>query len=109
MYNGIGLQTPRGSGTSGYVEKSKIPGKIKEEGKTEVAKPKKDLITKSLQDYDAKRKIELECYRLKKKLIAAKESEEKINEAVEQLRQKLISKETQSATATKSDSNTVKV
>ena len=23
MYNGVGLQTPRGSGTSGYIQKNK--------------------------------------------------------------------------------------
>lgn len=92
MYNGIGLQTPRGSGTSGYVEKSKVRSKAKAEN-TPVAKPKNDLISKALQDYDERRKIELECYKLKKKMSQAKESEEKINEAVEQLRQKLMSNE----------------
>ena len=90
-YNGIGLQTPRGSGTSGFVEKSKIKRRRTEVESAPASKPKKDLVTKSLQDYDERRKIERECYKLKKKMTKEEESEEKIVEAVEQLRQKLMS------------------
>ncbi len=69
MYNGIGLQTARGSGTNGYVQrnlsflrrhKDKIEYKTEEElAKLDAAinkPPNLDIL-----DHDRKRKVELKC------------------------------------------------
>lgn len=66
MYNGIGLTTPRGSGTNGYVQRNLaniIRPKDKDSFKTpndisapSLRKPNTDII-----EHDRKRKIELKC------------------------------------------------
>ena len=66
-YNGIGLTTPRGSGTNGYVQKNlshvtrKSPMEYRKEmamlekaGPPRAKKPNKDLL-----EHDRKRKVEL--------------------------------------------------
>lgn len=69
MYNGIGLATPRGSGTNGHVQrnwalvKPKAPHK---EYKTEEDLSTLDASTnrqpnKEILDHERKRKIELKC------------------------------------------------
>ena len=73
MYNGIGLQTPRGSGTNGHVQRNwAIVRKTKEkisyknqEGKLDSAskQPNKEIL-----DHDRKRKIEVKCTELSDKL-----------------------------------------
>ncbi|CAH2073324.1 unnamed protein product, partial [Iphiclides podalirius] len=50
MYNGIGLTTPRGSGTNGYVQ-------------TNWASPNQDIL-----DHERKRKIEVKCAELEDSL-----------------------------------------
>lgn len=69
MYNGIGLHTPRGSGTNGHVQRNwalvRPPAKSKsytteEElaalDKTTFKQPNKEIL-----DHERKRKIELKC------------------------------------------------
>ena len=69
MYNGIGLQTVRGSGTNGYVQrnlsfiknhKDKVDYKSEEEMKKLDAqlnkKPNQEIL-----DHERKRKVELKC------------------------------------------------
>lgn len=69
MYNGIGLPTPRGSGTNGHVQRNWALVKPKAKEKTyrneeELAKldaasnraPNKEIL-----DHERKRKIELKC------------------------------------------------
>lgn len=66
MYNGIGLQTPRGSGTNGYVQRNmaniirpsdredfKKPNEL---GVPSLRKPNNDII-----EHDRKRKLEIKC------------------------------------------------
>lgn len=69
MYNGIGLDTARGSGTNGYVQrnlsfirnhKDRIDYKSEEELKkldqAMIKQPNKEIL-----DHDRKRKVELKC------------------------------------------------
>ena len=89
MYNGIGLRTPRGSGTSGYVERSRVSQK-RDAVRPEKPTKKHDLTSESLKDFDERRKIELECYKLKKRMAESKSSESEIESAVSELRKSLI-------------------
>ncbi|GCB80961.1 hypothetical protein scyTo_0021304 [Scyliorhinus torazame] len=72
MYNGIGLPTPRGSGTNGYVQrnlssvrhkKDRVDYKSEEELKKLesglMKKPNQDIL-----DHERKRKVELKCIEL---------------------------------------------
>ena len=75
MYNGIGLETTRGSGTNGYVQrnlshvrtdrKDNRPGYDYNDGKiggfesSLVKKPNKDIL-----EHDRKRQVELKCLEL---------------------------------------------
>ncbi|KAL0917712.1 hypothetical protein M5K25_012795 [Dendrobium thyrsiflorum] len=68
MYNGIGLQTPRGSGTNGYIQSNKffvkpksarvdtcpVGGSAQPEGVGGIGKPNKDIL-----EHDRKRQIQL--------------------------------------------------
>jgi serine/arginine repetitive matrix protein 2 len=74
MYNGIGILTPRGSGTSGYVQTNKFnlrPGaaqrvdlrKLDETGPTQ-RQPNKGIL-----DHNRKREIELEIAKLEEDLL----------------------------------------
>lgn len=69
MYNGIGLQTVRGSGTNGYVtrniaalrhHKDKVDYKSEEELKKLDAQMNKKANAEIL-DHERKRKVELKC------------------------------------------------
>lgn len=71
MYNGIGLQTARGSGTNGYVQKNlsylrprePLPGMNEAEAKARVVTPDAGIL-----DHERRRKIELECLELQDEL-----------------------------------------
>ena len=67
MYNGIGLQTVRGSGTSGYVQTNrfnirKLPDKrvMLSDDKLEDQGPKQQQPNKAILDHNRKREIELQ-------------------------------------------------
>ena len=78
MYNGIGLQTPRGSGTNGYIQSNKFFVKPKiskvaentkgfeaDQGTAGVSrKPNKEIL-----EHDRKRQIQLKLTILEDKLI----------------------------------------
>lgn len=73
MYNGIGLQTPRGSGTNGHVQRNwalvRSHNKDKLNYRTEEELAKLDAATnrqpnKEILDHERKRKIELKCVEL---------------------------------------------
>ncbi|KAJ8927415.1 hypothetical protein NQ314_020084 [Rhamnusium bicolor] len=69
MYNGIGLATPRGSGTNGHVQRNWALVKPRDREKT--YKSEQELATldtasnrqpnKDILDHERKRKIELKC------------------------------------------------
>lgn len=76
MYNGIGLTTPRGSGTSGYVQRNFAAIKHKKERvdyKTDADLARLDRTlnrppNKEILEHQWKRKIELKCVELADKL-----------------------------------------
>lgn len=69
MYNGIGLATPRGSGTNGHVQRNWALVRPKEKEKTyrtEEELSKLDASSnrqpnKEILDHERKRRIELKC------------------------------------------------
>ena len=88
MYNGIGLSTVRGSGTSGYVQRnlSHVPAtkeKRKIDYKTEAELKKEEKIrgpNQGILDHEKKRKIEVKCAELEDLLVDQNLGEEEINE-----------------------------
>lgn len=66
MYNGIGLATPRGSGTNGYVQRNlALSYKTKDKGNfkapNEIATPSLKKPNTDIIEHDRKRKIEVKC------------------------------------------------
>ncbi len=69
MYNGIGLQTVRGSGTNGYVQRNlafvkKHKERVDYKTDDELAKLDQGLNkqpNKEILDHERKRKVELKC------------------------------------------------
>lgn len=69
MYNGIGLQTARGSGTNGYVQRNlsflrKHKDRVDYKSEEELKKLDEQLIkqpNKEILDHERKRKVELKC------------------------------------------------
>ncbi|XP_019415265.1 PREDICTED: spore wall protein 2-like isoform X3 [Lupinus angustifolius] len=98
MYNGIGLQTPRGSGTNGYIQTNKFFVKTKtsrvsdntrgfdsDQGTAGVTrKPNKGIL-----DHDWKRQIQLKLIILEEKLIDQGYTEAEIAEKLEEARSNL--------------------
>ncbi|GAX79035.1 hypothetical protein CEUSTIGMA_g6475.t1 [Chlamydomonas eustigma] len=95
MYNGIGILTPRGSGTSGHVQTNKFnlrPGaaqrvdlrKLDETGPTQ-RQPNKGIL-----DHNRKREIELEIAKLEEDLFEEGRSVEEVAEMVEKRRAALM-------------------
>ncbi len=76
MYNGIGLQTARGSGTNGYVTRNLAfvhTTKEKVKYKTEEEIQKLDSLSQKkpnleILDHERKRKLELKCLELQEEL-----------------------------------------
>jgi serine/arginine repetitive matrix protein 2 len=106
-YNGIGLPTPRGSGTSGYIQKNTTANAANRAGVYERRKQNEleaersrdefsrsnvsdRRVDKDLIEHEQKRKIEVQCFELRDELEEeGKLSEEQIEEEVQQLRDKL--------------------
>ena len=101
MYNGIGLQTARGSGTNGFVTKNLSYVRVSKE-KVEY-KPDEEI--KKLEAYinkkgnaellkhDRKRKIELKCVEMEDLMIEQGYAEEEIASKVEKFRKQLLEKD----------------
>ncbi|VDL87074.1 unnamed protein product [Schistocephalus solidus] len=100
MYNGIGLATPRGSGTNGYVQrnlafvtsfKEKINYKTDDDVKRSDAitfkEPNKDILL-----HEKKRKIEVKCFELQILMEEQGYTDEEIDMKVAALRKELLSK-----------------
>ena len=88
MYNGIGVPTPRGTGTSGFVVVSRTAVTV---APLNVPVEKKMIYNKSesLKEYNHLREIESKCYSLKKKLEKQGLAKEDIEKAVNDLREGL--------------------
>lgn len=98
MYNGIGLQTPRGSGTNGYIQSNKFFVRPKTnqqnpsgggfesgQGIAGVSrKPNKDIL-----DHDRKRQIQLKLVVLEDKLTDQGYTESEIAEKIDEARKTL--------------------
>ncbi|XP_051119259.1 uncharacterized protein LOC127243335 [Andrographis paniculata] len=103
MYNGIGLQTPRGSGTNGYIQSNKFFVKSKtnkvvtdsskgfESGQGTAGvtrKPNKEIL-----EHDRKRQIELKLLVLEDKLIDQGYTDAEIAEKLDEARKSLEAKD----------------
>ncbi|RUS18132.1 hypothetical protein BC937DRAFT_89111, partial [Endogone sp. FLAS-F59071] len=97
MYNGIGLQTARGSGTNGYVVRnlSHIRPRdnpvqyaslddFKNKGPT-VRQPNQEILM-----HDRKREVEIKCIRLRTELEEQNLAEEDIEQKVDEFRKELL-------------------
>ncbi|KAF8477111.1 cwf21 domain-containing protein [Kalaharituber pfeilii] len=95
MSSNVGLSTPRGSGTSGYVQRNLShlkprsnpypPPKDLEHSRQRLRQPDKDILT-----HEKKRDIEVKCVELRDKLEEEGVDEEEIEEKVSELRKKLL-------------------
>lgn len=125
-YNGIGLPTPRGSGTSGHIQGNFANNATRKAGEFELRKKNdrstekrtREFATSNISDraidrdileHDSKRKIEAKCFELRDKLEEAGNlSEDQIEEKVQELRDKLT-KEATTATGRGSKTEAKKV
>jgi len=91
-YNGVGLTTPRGSGTNGYIQRNlstvRKPKKTLNEIKMEQIKPPPVQRKPNLEilEHDKKRKIELQLVLYREKLKERNYPEEEIEKKVNELR-----------------------
>ncbi|KAL6544218.1 hypothetical protein OROGR_010715 [Orobanche gracilis] len=102
MYNGIGLQTPRGSGTDGYIQSNKFfvkprTNKVANESKGfesgqgtagVTRKPNKEIL-----EHGRKRQIQLKLLVLEDKLIDQGYTDAEIAEKLDEARKSLKAKE----------------
>ncbi|TFL05589.1 hypothetical protein BDV98DRAFT_493276, partial [Pterulicium gracile] len=95
MYNGIGLTTPRGSGTNGYVTRNlstlrSHQSQEDRESAWSVAPPKHREPDQGILEHERKRKVEVKCLELQLELEDQEVEEAQIEEQVSALRQKLL-------------------
>ncbi|KAH6915390.1 cwf21 domain-containing protein [Coprinopsis sp. MPI-PUGE-AT-0042] len=95
MYNGIGLTTPRGSGTSGYVQRNlsalrSYQRDQQDHSSWDAAPPKHREPDQGILDHERKRAVEVKCMELQDKLEEAGVGEEEIEKQVSILREKLL-------------------
>jgi len=98
MYNGIGLTTPRGSGTNGYVQRNlgALPKRIKVDYQKDNEKNRASLDLQrkpntEILEHERRRQIEIKVEMLKDTMIAKNFSEDEIEERAAKLRQELLS------------------
>lgn len=102
MYNGIGIQTPRGSGTNGYVQSNKFlirgkTSKVALDGNNGFVRESGDQgmdgisskTNKAISEHDRKRQIELKIVMLEDKLSEDGYTDAEISEKCAELRRKL--------------------
>uniref|UniRef100_A0AAG5D8D3 CWF21 domain-containing protein n=1 Tax=Anopheles atroparvus TaxID=41427 RepID=A0AAG5D8D3_ANOAO len=103
MYNGIGLTTPRGSGTNGHVQRNVAfvrPGKKENVNyRTEDDLAKLDAQSnrqpnQGILDHERKRKIEVKCAELEEVLESQGLSQDEVRAKVELYRSKLMNQGT---------------
>ncbi|KAK2169088.1 hypothetical protein LSH36_12g10009 [Paralvinella palmiformis] len=101
MYNGIGLQTPRGSGTNGFVTRNlafirKHKDKVDYKSEEEVAKLEASLNKQpnvDILNHERKRKVELKCMEMQELMEEQGYSAEEIEQKVTIFRKMLMEKE----------------
>ncbi|KAE8219702.1 hypothetical protein CF319_g6649 [Tilletia indica] len=97
MYNGVGLQTTRGSGTSGYVQRNLSALRYRDERGHTGPKdsledrdgPAQRQPDKGILDHDRKRKVEIRCMELQDELEEQGLPDDEIEAKVSQLRETL--------------------
>ncbi|CAF0853166.1 unnamed protein product [Didymodactylos carnosus] len=101
MYNGIGLNTPRGTGTNGYVQKNLSFVNVKRDRVTYV----KDADVKQLEtlierkgnveilEHEKKRRVELKCAEMRDMMLSNNYDEETTKRKVQKFRKMLIERE----------------
>uniref|UniRef100_A0A182K015 Cwf21 domain-containing protein n=1 Tax=Anopheles christyi TaxID=43041 RepID=A0A182K015_9DIPT len=99
MYNGIGLTTPRGSGTNGHVQRNVAfvrPGKKDninyrtEEDLAKLDAQSNRQPNQGILDHERKRKIEVKCAELEEVLESQGLSQDEVRAKVELYRSKLM-------------------
>ncbi|KAJ1960586.1 RNA-splicing factor [Dipsacomyces acuminosporus] len=97
MYNGIGLTTPRGSGTSGHVVRNKSALKPSQRDRTqsnrryEREKPLAPRpVDSGILEHERKRQVEVKCLELQDELESQGLDDDQIEERVEAFRQNLL-------------------
>jgi len=103
MYNGIGLQTPRGSGTNGHVQRNwAIVRKTKDKVTYKAEENKIDQLNKQpnkeILDHVRKRKVEVKCAELADILENQGFTNEEIQDKVESYRSLLMGTDIKSST-----------
>ena len=101
MYNGIGIQTARGTGTNGYVQRnlSFVPTKRERVEYVKDAELKKleTLIEKKgnaeILEHEKKRRIEVKCMEMRDMMLNNGYDEEVTNEKVRKFREVLMERE----------------
>ncbi|KAK3587267.1 hypothetical protein CHS0354_034412 [Potamilus streckersoni] len=101
MYNGIGLQTARGSGTNGYVQRNvafikKHKDRVDYKSEEELKKLDAQLVkqpNREILDHERKRKVELKCMEMQELMEEQGYSKEEIETKVSTFRKMLIDKE----------------
>ncbi|CAG8688891.1 8099_t:CDS:2 [Acaulospora morrowiae] len=100
MYGNVGLPTPRGSGTNGYVvrnlsyirqRKDVVPYESLEESKSKASSLLNRQPNQEILNHEKKRKVEIECLNYRRKLEEVGKREEEIEERVNIYRQELLS------------------
>ncbi|KAH8830674.1 hypothetical protein DL96DRAFT_1593913 [Flagelloscypha sp. PMI_526] len=94
MYNGIGLTTPRGSGTNGYVVRNLSALRPHEKDRNannwDVAPPKHREPDQAILEHERKRGVEVKCLELQLELEDEGLEADEIEKKVDELRQKLM-------------------
>ncbi|KAJ2933658.1 hypothetical protein H1R20_g3422, partial [Candolleomyces eurysporus] len=97
MYNGIGLTTPRGSGTSGYVVRNLSTLRSYQHSNSQdrdaawdAAPPKHREPDQGILEHERKRAVEVKCLELQLKLEDDEVDEAEIEKQVSALREKLL-------------------
>uniref|UniRef100_A0A8V5GUN7 Uncharacterized protein n=2 Tax=Melopsittacus undulatus TaxID=13146 RepID=A0A8V5GUN7_MELUD len=104
MYNGIGLATPRGSGTNGYVQRNLSALRHKKGGGPEPPPPGEEELRRleaglakrpnpDILDHQRKRKVELKCLELTELMEEQGYAEGEIQEKVATFRMMLLEKD----------------
>ncbi|PFH52662.1 hypothetical protein AMATHDRAFT_109206, partial [Amanita thiersii Skay4041] len=95
MYNGIGLTTPRGSGTNGYVVRNlsvlrKHESFQDRQTAWDAAPPKHREPDAAILEHERKRKVEVKCLELQLELEEKQTDQDEIEKQVDALRTKLL-------------------
>ncbi|KAI5459895.1 pre-mRNA splicing factor CWC21 [Mariannaea sp. PMI_226] len=95
MSDNVGLSTPRGSGTSGYVQRNLAHIKPRDHGApypkdTDSLRHRQRQPDKGILEHDRKREVEVKVFDLRDKLEEEEVDEDEIEQRCDELRKKLL-------------------